>query len=141
MKEFKEKFQVEELLIFKVGNWNISLRPVQVTLGSLVLSLNRKCPELSDLTSEETGDLSEVFKKIEEILKKSFQPDKLNYLALMMQDHQVHFHILPRYKNEIEFNSKTYSDSDWPKPADIFNTLEFSREELNLLKNKLIEQL
>ena len=43
MKEFKAKFKVSEYLIRKIGGWNISVRPMQITIGSLVLSLDRKC--------------------------------------------------------------------------------------------------
>src|SRR5690625_6323285 len=90
MDNFKNKFQIKELFITKVGNWNISLRPKQITIGSLILSLNRKCPEMTNLTLEEGKDLVRSFQVIQELMNKSFKPEKLNYLALMMVDQQVH---------------------------------------------------
>lgn len=137
MKAFREKFKIEELLITQVGSWNISLRPKQVTLGSLVLSLNRKCPEMRDLTAEEAADLSKAFKKIDEILKP-FNPDKLNYLALMMVDSQVHFHVIPRYEQPIEFKGLECEDKDWPKPPILSDNLLFSDDQLNSLKSFLV---
>lgn len=139
MKEFKKKFQIDALLIKKVGSWNISLRPKQVTIGSLVLSLDRKCPEMSDLTPEETKELSEAFKTINKIFSSSFNPNKLNYLALMMVDAQVHFHVIPRYENAVRFNEREYRDSDWPKPPDLSKPLDFTTAELSKLKNYLSE--
>lgn len=142
MNEFKKKFKIDELLIFSLNGWNVSLRPAQVTLGSLVLSLDRKCPELSQLTIKETSGLSEVFKKIETLLKISFNPDKINYLALMMVDHQVHFHVIPRYENTITFDGKNYKDENWPKPPNVLSGYDMSSKELiglfNFLKEKSV---
>ena len=52
-------------------------------------------------------------------LTRSFKPDKLNYLMLMMVDPDVHFHVLPRYASAREFAGKTHSDRFWPKPVDL----------------------
>src|SRR5690554_4574115 len=105
MKEFREKFKIESLEIKQVGSWIISLRPKQVTLGSMILSLDRKCPHFSELTAEEGEELSEAFKMLEDLLRSTFSPDKINYLALMMLDEQVHFHVIPRYKEQIVYNN------------------------------------
>lgn len=60
-----------------------------------------------------------VFNYIEELLRSSFNPDKINYLVLMMVDHQVHFHVIPRYEKERVFNDKEFVDEKWPTPPDI----------------------
>lgn len=138
MDAFKDKFRIDDLLLARVGAWNISLRPKQVTIGSLVLSLDRQCPEMSGLTSGEAADLSKAFLKIEEILQTSFKPQKLNYLALMMVDHQVHFHVIPRYENPVEWRERFYPDKDWPKPPQLSQTIDLIEEELVALKNLLM---
>lgn len=141
MDAFKEKFQIDQLLIQKVGAWNISLRPKQVTLGSLVLSLDRKCPEMADMSKEEGADLSKAFKTIEKMFENTFQPQKLNYLALMMVDHQVHFHVIPRYENAVDYEGEKITDKDWPKPPQLSNTLDFDAEKLKTLKDFLKAKL
>lgn len=112
--DFIEKFQLRKLLIKQIGNWNISVRPQQPTIGSLILSLNRRCESLSQLNTEEGEQISLAFVEIEKMLKNAFAPSLINYLALMLVDHQVHFHVIPRYSNEVVFKNVKYSDKDWP---------------------------
>ena len=126
MKEFREKFKIESLEIKQVGSWIISLRPKQVTLGSMILSLDRKCPHFSELTAEEGEELSEAFKMLEDLLRSTFSPDKINYLALMMLDEQVHFHVIPRYKEQIVYNNEVYDDAEWPKPPNVLSAIKMS---------------
>lgn len=130
MKDFIEKFQIERLLIAEVGNWFISLRPLQTTLGALVISLNRPCLSLADLKDEESLQLNKVFKLVNEILQDSFSPDKVNYLALMMVDNQVHFHVIPRYEKAISFLQKEYIDHNWPKPPNLLEGIGVSNQEV-----------
>lgn len=119
MEAFNKKFKIDELLITQVGNWKISLRPKQPTIGSLVLSLARPCPAFSDLTEDEAKDLGKAFKIIEKLYLSTFKPQKINYLALMMVDEQVHYHVLPRYKHNVEFDGKQYEDACWPVAHDL----------------------
>ena len=132
MQKFIEKFKVNELLLARVGAWNISLRPAQVTLGSLILSLDRECPNLCGLTPKEGEELSSAFVVIEKVLNETFKPDKINYLALMMVDNQVHFHVIPRYSAVRDFEGVGYEDVNWPKPPNVLSKIDLSDE--NLLK-------
>lgn len=141
MKEFNKKFRVQELLIAQVGAWNISLRPQQPTIGSLILSLSRKCAAFSELTEQEAIDLGKAFKLIEGMLKNTFNPQKINYLALMMVDNQVHYHVLPRYENVIEINDKAFSDKCWPVAHDLKPLTELDGNDLLMLYKKLKEMV
>lgn len=114
MEDFKNKFKTEELLIFETEYWVWSLRPVQVTLGSGVLSLKRQCLVFSELNQEEFCDLNNIIKIIEKTLKKTFNYDIMNYLMLMMVDKQVHYHIIPRYGRTIDFVGLRWKDLGWP---------------------------
>lgn len=113
---FINKFKINELSIKNIGNWIISLRPQQPTIGSMLLTLNRKCELLSGITEDEGRELSKAFYEIERIYKLTFNPDKINYLALMMVDNQVHFHVIPRYSKKIIFYNKEFVDFNWPGP-------------------------
>lgn len=137
MKEFNEKFKIKENTIAIVGAWCISLRPAQVTLGSLVLSLIRKCKTMAELTQEETADLALAFKEVERMLDSTFQPNKLNYLALMMVDEQVHFHVIPRYAASVIYNDVEYKDNDWPKPPQLSNVIQFTEVEILSIKEMI----
>lgn len=122
-KTFEEKFKIKEFTLFESKYWIISLRPQQPTLGSLVLSAKRDCSVLSELNKDETEELSVVFKLIERVLKQVFNYDKINYLALMMIDSQVHFHIIPRYSIPKVFCNIEYFDKTWPAPPDIISNI------------------
>ena len=58
--------------------------------------------------------MKNIVSDIENIYKKIFKYQKINYIALMMKDKEVHFHILPRYKNAKTFLNKKFYDKDWP---------------------------
>lgn len=141
MKEFNKKFRVQELLIAQVGAWNISLRPQQPTVGSLVLSLARKCDSFADLTEVEAVDLGRSFKVIERLFDSTFKPQKINYLALMMVDNQVHYHVLPRYKGPVSVDDQEYHDKCWPVAHDLKPLNQIGDAELGVIYKKLKEQI
>ena len=114
LEEFNVKFQVNTLSVYKSKYWTWSVRPTQVTLGSGVLSLNRYALHLSDLTEEEMADLKNIVSKIENTLKKTFGYDIMNYLMLMMVDHHVHYHVIPRYDGIKLFDGLEWVDNGWP---------------------------
>ncbi len=113
--EFKEKFKIRELEIIKTDYWTWSVRPVHCTIGAGVLSLNRYEEKLSNITKEESCDLINIIKIIEDTVKKAFNYDIMNYLMLMMVDPHVHYHVVPRYSEQITFSDLTWIDKGWPK--------------------------
>ena len=130
--DFVNKFRLKDLLIKQTGSWIISLRPQQPTLGSLVLTLNRNSKTLAELSEQEGRELSYAFKDVEAILRKTLNPDKINYLSLMMVDNQVHFHVIPRFKENRSFNDVVFVDDAWPKPP-VLDPLEIREEDLHQL--------
>src|SRR5690625_2811615 len=137
-KNFKEKFRIEELTILNFDHWIVSVRPTQPTIGSLVISLKRNCSELSGISADEAKELSKVFAKTEKLLKSAFSYNKINYMALMMVDKHVHYHVIPRYEESVKLNNDSFSDSSWPGPIDIHNVIKSEGIELRVL-NKLME--
>lgn len=114
MDGFRNKFKIKELEIYETKYWIWSLRPHQATLGSGILSLKRECATFGELMLEEFSDLNNIIKVIEPTLKKSFSYDIMNYLMLMMVDKQVHYHLIPRYANQIELFDAIWKDNAWP---------------------------
>ena len=137
MTEFKHKFKIEQYTIKEFNYWVISLRPIQVTLGSLVLSLKRNAMTFAEITTEEAAELSGIFKTVEVLLKNKLGAEKVNYLALMMVDHQVHYHIIPRYSKDVKFNNQMFSDVDWPVAPDISKSIVIQDEEIEQLNEYL----
>ena len=116
LEEFREKFRVPELLVLDNGAWSWSVRPAQPTLGSGILSLNRFAGRLAEVTPEEMAQLAGLVKTLEAAIRTCFGHDIMNYLMLMMVDHHVHYHVLPRYAGKRQFDGLDWTDGGWPKP-------------------------
>ena len=102
--------------IVRTEHWRVVIRPKQVTLGALVLISARHVEALSALQPAEAADLPRVTTLLEERLRRAFAPDKINYLALMMIDPHLHFHVLPRYGQPRTVHGHTFEDSAWGGP-------------------------
>lgn len=116
---FKEKFQLDQLAIYETDDWVLSVRPGQLTLGSMVLSVKGYYANFASLPEVMANQMQHMFQMAEKLAKELFGADKINMLCLMMQDPLVHFHILPRYAESVTFAGHTWVDNDWPKPPDI----------------------
>lgn len=128
MIDFNNKFKIEDLLIYETDYWIWSLRPVQATLGAGILSLKRECATFGELVSKEFADLNNIIKVIEPTLKNTFNYDIMNYLMLMMVDKQVHYHVIPRYENQVEFLGEEWKDTAWPGVPNLAGeTLEINK--------------
>ena len=112
--KFREKFRIPELQIHANEHWIWSVRPSQPTLGAGILSLKRYCPNFGLITNDEGAALGEIVRTCEHRLKARFAPDRINYLMLMMVDHHVHFHMIPRYGRPVTHLGTTWEDRGWP---------------------------
>ncbi len=131
------KFGYPDTLIKEYENWVVLIRPKQVTIGSLVLVCKENVENFSTISQKSFSELKVVITGIESTLKEVFKIDKINYLALMMVDKHVHFHVIPRYINSLSFKDKEYQDKDWPSAPDIQHTLNLSNIELQEIKRIL----
>lgn len=116
---FCGKFRLDDLHLADCGGWRLSLRPGQLTLGSLVLSVRSGATDLAALSPEEGRDMAAGFGLAEQLLRGTYGAVRLNLLCLMMQDPIVHFHILPRYDRQITRHGVIWTDADWPGPPTI----------------------
>lgn len=114
-----KKFGYPDTLIKEYEHWAVLLRPQQATLGALVLVCKNQADAFSRISAEAFSELKMVTTAIETHLKKDFSYDKINYLMLMMVDHDVHFHVLPRYAGARIFDHKEFHDPGWPGPPDL----------------------
>lgn len=112
--DFRARFRVDELLVASTSAWSWSVRPGQATLGAGVLSLNRHAASFSDVSGAEMAELAVLVGQVEKAVKGAFDYDIINYLMLMMVDHHVHFHVIPRYQGARQFAGLAWLDSGWP---------------------------
>jgi diadenosine tetraphosphate (Ap4A) HIT family hydrolase len=114
--EFRTNFQLDELTVTEHGDWVISVRPGQITLGSMVISTSRGELDFASVGRDSGGDLTEAFTTAERLAKETFGAVRINLACLMMKDPIVHFHVLPRYDAPVERYGHTWEDADWPGP-------------------------
>ena len=127
------KFGYPASLLREYTNWVVLLRPVQPTLGSLVLACKEDASSLGAVSATAYAELSIATAELERALRATFGYQKLNYLALMMVDPHVHFHVIPRYSEARKFEGSTLLDAAWPKPPDLTSALTLSPAQMSAL--------
>lgn len=140
MEKTLSKFGYPETLIEETDFWYILLRPQQVTLGSLILIEKNGHRRFSELSSRSFMDMCKTIKRMEQVLFKLFNYEKINYLMLMMLDPEVHFHVIPRYSTVQLFQKYNFKDEGWPGLPDLVreNTIkdDLFNSILNILKKE-----
>jgi len=140
--EFAEAFGLPALEVLRTEHWTWSVRPVQSTLGAGVLSLNRFATSLAQVTAAEAADLPVATRAIDAALRAFSDPDKMNYLSLMMVDAHLHFHVIPRYAAPRAFAGTDWADEGWPAlPALGGNARASTPETLALIRAQLVSHL
>jgi len=132
-----KNFKYPSLLIQEYKYWALLLRYEQCTLGALVLVYKKKIDKLSSVSPKGFKEMKNIVDDIENIYKKIFRYQKINYLALMMKDKEVHFHILPRYKNTQIFLNKKFYDIDWPLKHSLKNHNSVTKSFLKKMKKNI----
>jgi diadenosine tetraphosphate (Ap4A) HIT family hydrolase len=113
------RFDYPALLVRDYAHWAVLLRRHQATLGSLVLIARADVTAWPEIGTDAFTELATVTAAIERTLRSSFKYDKINYLMLMMNDPNVHFHVIPRYRRTLTFEGIDFADPGWPKTPDL----------------------
>lgn len=114
-----QKFGYPASRIVEFTHWAVLLRPQQVTLASLVLVNRGEERSLAALPEAAFAELHRATQAIENGLR-AFRPfERINYLALMMVDPHVHFHVIPRYSTTQPFEGVAFMDAGWPGAPDL----------------------
>lgn len=137
MNETIQTFGYPDTLVKEFNHWVILLRPQQITVGTLVLAAKSGARHLGELEAEIWAEFSDVSAFAERLLKDTFDAEKFNYLALMMKDPNVHFHLVPRYSEPMTITGKEITDVDWPLKTE-FNAIELTADQLSEIKSRLL---
>lgn len=114
------------------------LRPSQITLGAMVLVCkDENVLSIADLEPAAAQEIPGISRALEITLSAHFRTSKFNYLALMMVDPHVHFHIIPRYEVAPLFDGQVWPDTAWPKMADLTSSMEMSSTTFDSLRDCL----
>jgi diadenosine tetraphosphate (Ap4A) HIT family hydrolase len=127
------RFGYPASLLHEYGSWVVLLRPAQPTLGSMILACKEGATALAAVSAQAWSELAVVTGDLERALRATLDHEKINYLALMMVDPHVHFHVIPRYSTSREFEGSSFADSAWPKPPDVTSSLGLSPAQMAAL--------
>jgi diadenosine tetraphosphate (Ap4A) HIT family hydrolase len=91
--------------------------------------------EMTDLTPQQRHELMSIVFTVESVVREIMQPDKVNLASLGNMTPHLHWHVIPRYKNDKHFPNPIWAtplrSSHIPNVSDIHTRLS------NLLQTKL----
>lgn len=94
--------------------------------------LNRHVKEMADLTEQERQALMHVVFAVEQALISLMQPDKINLASLGNVVPHLHWHVIPRFRDDAHFPQPIWSASTRPGSRR-------TAPDLKKLRNKLDE--
>lgn len=75
----------------------------QTHKGRVIVAHKDHVGELVDLTEDDRNAYMADVAKVAAALHKAFRPDKVNYGAYGDTGHHLHFHLVPKYRDEAEW--------------------------------------
>ncbi len=123
--------------VAETDRWLVLVRPKQPTFGSLVLICKEPARSLAELSIEAYADLQQAVQQTEAMLRAVVNFQKINYLALMMVDPDVHFHVIPRYEGVREHEGRVFRDAGWPAVPNLAETVELDMDAASRLAEHL----
>ena len=86
---------------------NKELRVIQVDdplfPGYFRVIWNKHIAEMSDLNDDERQFLEKVLLTVEKVVREQMQPDKINWAQFGNMVPHLHWHLIPRYKDDTHF--------------------------------------
>jgi diadenosine tetraphosphate (Ap4A) HIT family hydrolase len=87
--------------------------------GRVIVAHKHHVGEIIELSEEERNEFFSEVNQVAKALHAAFHPDKVNYGAYGDTGHHLHFHLVPKYKDGIEWGGvfamnldKTYLEED-----------------------------
>ena len=137
MNETIDKFGYPDTLLGDYVHWVVLLRPGQITAGCMVLACKEEAERLPDVSTAAYAELPRVTGDLEAALKLTFDPQKINYVLLMMVDKYVHWHVIPRYDGQRQMGGVTFEDSGWPRYPALTEAAALSETQFEELRDLL----
>lgn len=139
MKDMNCAYCMENELLDKFGIKIMDLKCSKLYLfkeqshkGRCIVAHQKHISEITNLTAQERADFIEDINKVAVAIHKAFSPQKVNYGAYGDTGCHLHFHLVPKYKDEFEWGTTFQMN-----PEKVFLT----DEEYNQLIAKIKENL
>lgn len=130
---FKNKY----LILKEYKYWNLSLSESQVLIGWCQASLKRHILFFEELDDKELQELKTVVSDWKRMVEK-FHPDWFNVMQMGNLVKHLHFQLVPRYKNEVKYEKRIFTDKSYGRP--VLDIWEPEKDEFLLrLKRHLLQ--
>lgn len=83
---------------------NVYIFKEQSHPGRVIVAHKKHVSEIIELTDEERNQFFKDINTVSNAIHKVFNPDKVNYGAYGDTGHHLHFHLVPKYKDDYEWN-------------------------------------
>ena len=114
----KEELEPEEgQLIWRGDDCRVILVNDPELPGFCRVIWNRDVAEMTDLTHGERDHLMTLVFAVEEAIRHVMHPDKINIAALGNMVPHIHWHVIPRYKDDAFFPGSVWSQKVQELPA------------------------
>jgi diadenosine tetraphosphate (Ap4A) HIT family hydrolase len=114
----KDELKAEEgQLIWRGDDCRIILVNDPELPGFCRIIWNQHVAEMTDLTYGEREHLMTLVFAVEEAVRYVMQPDKMNVAALGNMVPHIHWHVIPRYKDDVFFPGSVWSNKVNKTPA------------------------
>lgn len=88
----------------EMGSSNVYIFKEQSHPGRVIVAHKKHVSEIIELTDEERNQFFKDINTVSNAIHKVFNPDKVNYGAYGDTGHHLHFHLVPKYKDDFEWN-------------------------------------
>lgn len=120
-------------ILFKNDLFRIVLIHDDSYLGFIRIIANNHIKELTDLSDHENMQIYGTVMKIEKLIRKIINPTKINLASFGNMTPHVHWHIIPRFDNDLHFPNPIWGN--------ITNQNYIPSDKLKNLENELIIQI
>lgn len=83
---------------------NVYIFKEQSHPGRVIVAHKKHVSEIIELTDEERNQFFKDINTVSNAIHKVFNPDKVNYGAYGDTGHHLHFHLVPKYMDDFEWN-------------------------------------
>lgn len=78
--------------------------------------LQRHCAEMTDLQPSERASLMSVVWEVESVLREQLRPDKINLASLGNVVPHLHWHVIPRWRDDVHFPNPIWGNAQRARP-------------------------
>ena len=97
-------------------------------VGFCRVILNKHVKEMTDLSEAERLNIMQITFAVEQVLRDVLQPTKINLASLGNKTPHIHWHVIPRFENDVHFPETIWStevrEAEKRRVANLFDTLK-----------------